>query len=199
MTIQAAHPFLFEHRSAPGLLQRAAALAWSLVGALISLRDDAETPPLIMPMARSAEADAAPQVSQEALDRFQTIIVPLLDSAYNFARFLCRDADAASDIVQDAFLRAYRGFEGFRGGDPRAWMFAIVRNCHRAWQAEGRRKSRFEVSMTAAGDGDDMEPPAFQIASDADTPEDETIQKSQSVRVRQVVSGLAEPLREILV
>ena len=61
-------------------------------------------------------------------DRFQREIVPHLDAAYNFARFLSRNADAAQDIVQESFLRAYRGFDGYQGGDARAWIFSIVSN-----------------------------------------------------------------------
>ena len=56
-----------------------------------------------------------------------------LGAAQNLARFLSRDADVAEDIVQEAFLQAYRGFQGYRGSDPSAWVFAIVRNCHRNW------------------------------------------------------------------
>ena len=55
----------------------------------------------------------------DSLARFKQNIVPQLDAAYNFARFLSRDADAAQDIVQEAFLRAYRSFAD-RGGDARA-------------------------------------------------------------------------------
>ena len=46
----------------------------------------------------------------DTLARLKQNIVPQLDAAYNFARFLSRDADAAQDIVQEAFLRAYRSF-----------------------------------------------------------------------------------------
>lgn len=73
----------------------------------------------------------------ETMRRFQQTIIPHLDAAYNFARFLSRDADAAQDIVQEAYLRAYRGFGGFRDGDARAWTFTIVRNCYHARLQEG--------------------------------------------------------------
>lgn len=152
---------------------------------------------LISAMARPAEA-SAPAMSRETLQRFQSTIVPHLDSAYNFARYLSRDPDAAGDIVQDAFLRAYRAFDGFRGGDSRAWVFAIIRNCHRAWQNEGRYKARYEISITPDSD-DDAEHPVHRIASDADTPEVSTMRQSESARVRAVIAGLSEPMREVLV
>jgi RNA polymerase sigma-70 factor (ECF subfamily) len=151
----------------------------------------------ICAMVRPAEA-SAPAISRETSQRFQSTIVPHLDSAYNFARYLSRDPDAASDIVQDAFLRAYRGFDSFRGGDARAWVFAIVRNCHHAWHNQGRRKARYEVSMTTESD-DDADHPVNRIAADTDTPEASTMRRSEQVRVRGVIAGLSEPMREVLV
>jgi RNA polymerase sigma-70 factor (ECF subfamily) len=148
-------------------------------------------------MVRPAEAVSA-TTSRETLQRFQSTIVPHLDSAYNFARYLSRDPDAASDIVQDAFLRAYRSFEDFRGGDTRAWVFAIVRNCHNAWQNEGRRKARYEVSLTVDSD-DDAEHPVNRVASEIDTPEASTMRRSEAARVRGVIAGLPEAMREVLV
>lgn len=180
------------------LFARSTAPAGSWMNLLISTRDMIWAKVQVAPMVRPIEAQAAPGISPETLARFQGTIVPHLDSAYNFARFLCRDPEAAGDIVQDAFLRAYRSFEGYRGGDARAWLFTIVRNCHRAWQIAGRRKSHFEVSMTAADDAD-TDHPAYQVASESDTPEATTIQRSESARVRKVIASLSQPMREILV
>lgn len=59
---------------------------------------------------------------------FDQTMLPHLDAAYNLARWLLRHDQDAQDAVQDAFLRAYRSFERFRGGDGRAWLLTIVRN-----------------------------------------------------------------------
>jgi RNA polymerase sigma-70 factor (ECF subfamily) len=140
---------------------------------------------------------AGSAVDRRSMQRFQHIFVPHLDAAYSFARFLSRDADAAQDIVQEAFLRAYRNFETYRDGDPRAWLFAIVRNCCHAWRQQDRRKARFEQQL-----GDDADPDEsgeYQIASEEDTPETATIRRSEQQRVRDVISMLPEAMREILV
>ena len=130
------------------------------------------------------------------LARFRQDIVPQLDAAYNFARFLSRDADAAQDIVQEAFLRAYRSFAGYRGGDARAWVFTIVRNCYHSWLTERRRKSRVEVDYDGEGDSDEV---ISTIPSDEDTPETALVRKAEAQTVRLILNAMPRPFREILV
>jgi RNA polymerase sigma factor (sigma-70 family) len=148
----------------------------------------------------ASERKAAPARSTGANDtllRFQRDIVPQLDAAYNFARFLSRDADAAQDIVQEAFLRAYRGFDGYQGGDARAWIFAIVRNCYHNWLLDRRRKAVHEVDVHGK---DDLEENAIDnVPSDEDNPETSLLRRAQSGAVRHVLNKLPRPLREILV
>ncbi len=63
-----------------------------------------------------------------SLSDFESVVLPHLDAAYNLARWLTRSDHDAQDAVQDAYLRAFRGFDSFRGGDARAWLLTIVRN-----------------------------------------------------------------------
>ena len=134
--------------------------------------------------------------ANDTLIRFQRDIVPQLDAAYNFARFLSRDADAAQDIVQEAFLRAYRSFEGYQGGDARAWIFAIVRNCYHNWLIDRRRKMRLEADGHDNGTNDDL---AHNVASDDDDPEMSLLRRTESDTVRHVLGKLPRALREMLV
>ena len=67
-----------------------------------------------------------PEPSERA--RFEQTMLPHLGAAYNLARWLTRDEHDAEDVVQEAYLRALRYFRGFRGGDGRAWILAVVRN-----------------------------------------------------------------------
>jgi RNA polymerase sigma-70 factor (ECF subfamily) len=64
---------------------------------------------------------------------FEHEVLPHLDAAYNLARWLTRNEQDAQDVVQEAFLRAFRFFPGFRGGDTRAWLMKIVRNTCYTW------------------------------------------------------------------
>src|SRR5690349_9414793 len=59
---------------------------------------------------------------------FEATVLPHLDAAFNFARWLTRDDAEAEDVVQDACLRALRYFSSLRDGDARTWLFAIVQN-----------------------------------------------------------------------
>jgi RNA polymerase sigma-70 factor (ECF subfamily) len=65
-------------------------------------------------------------------------MLPHLAAAYNLARWLTRNGADAEGLVQDAYLRALKGFEGFRGGDGRAWLLRIVRNTCYTWLQENR-------------------------------------------------------------
>lgn len=119
---------------------------------------------------------------------FRRLLLPHLDAAYAFARYLCRDATAAEDVVQDAFLRAYRGFHGYRGGDAKAWLFAIVRSSFLDWTRSQRRWNAL------SGDDD-----AEELADEADTAEDRLLREADDMSVRQAVEALPDPFRETLV
>jgi RNA polymerase sigma factor (sigma-70 family) len=62
--------------------------------------------------------------------RFEAQVLPHLDAAYRFARWLSRSPGDADDLVQEAVLRAFRSFEDLRGPDARPWLLSIVKNCH---------------------------------------------------------------------
>src|SRR5579862_7683452 len=59
---------------------------------------------------------------------FEQVALPHLDAAYNLARWLVRNPHDAEDVVQEAYLRAFKFFSGYQGGDARSWLLKIVRN-----------------------------------------------------------------------
>jgi RNA polymerase sigma factor (sigma-70 family) len=132
--------------------------------------------------------------TDDAHESFHAQIVPLLDSAYSFARYLSRDADAAQDIVQDAFLRAYRSFGGYRGGNARAWLFTIVRNCYLGSLQNRRRTSRLSGDAREE-DGSDV----LEVASQDDTPEEALLRKGESEAVQLAIATLPRRLREVII
>lgn len=111
-------------------------------------------------------------------------MLPHMNAAYSFARYLTRDPAAAEDIVQDAYLNALRGFDTWRGDSPKAWLLTIVRNCYLA---------------TIVARRPDLAAEDMDTTSVAATPEDILIQRHDAARVRQAIDRLSQPFREILV
>ncbi len=140
--------------------------------------------------ARAAEAERTRQ--------FRETILPHMDGAYNFARYLSRDATAAEDIVQEAFLRAFRAFGNFRGQAPKAWLFAIVRNCFLDWAAGRSGHDRVLVDEGALSEAQSQ---ALTNIADAeqDDPEIALLRRREAETVRAVVENLPEPFRGTLV
>src|SRR5438128_5051275 len=66
--------------------------------------------------------------AKEELTSFEEAMLPHLDAAHNLAKWLLRNEQDAQDVVQEAYLRAFRSFSGFRGTNGRAWLLTIVRN-----------------------------------------------------------------------
>lgn len=126
----------------------------------------------------------------EKCKRFERLIVPHLDAAHDLARWLLRDPAAAQEAVQEAYLRAYRFFDSFRGEEGRAWMLAIVRNtCFTLLDREPPRAS-FET---------------FDEALHADTPnglpapEEVAMTREAQALVHGAVAALPEEFREVIV
>jgi len=128
---------------------------------------------------------------------FRRLILPHLDGAFNLARYLMRDAHSAEDVVQDAVLRAFRGFGQYRGGSPRAWLFTIVRNCCRTAQAG--RAGAVSLVITEGALSDEAAAELSHKADPGPSPEEEVFRKADVDRVRLAIEAIPEPFRETIV
>jgi RNA polymerase sigma-70 factor (ECF subfamily) len=81
--------------------------------------------------------------------RFEAVVVPHLDAAFNLARWILRSGADAEDASQEATLRAYRFFDGFHGGDVRAWLPLIVRNTCSTWPPDQMTNNKHIVYARA--------------------------------------------------
>ena len=101
------------------------------------------------------------------LGDFERLILPHFDAAFNLARWLTRNEQDAQDMVQEACLRAFRFFDGFRGGDPRAWLLATVRNTCYTWLEQNRRSNHVAAfdETIHSGAGESMDPSALALKS----------------------------------
>jgi RNA polymerase sigma-70 factor, ECF subfamily len=91
--------------------------------------------------------------------------LPHLDAAYNLARWLTRNPDDAQDMVQEAFLRAFKFFDTLRGADSRAWLLTIVRNTCYTWLQQNRPHvlaTPFDEDMHS-GESDSADPATLAL------------------------------------
>jgi RNA polymerase sigma-70 factor, ECF subfamily len=121
--------------------------------------------------------------------QFEQAILPHLDAAYNLARWLVRSPADADDVVQESFLRALRFFDGFRGGDSRAWILKIVRNTCYSWVRKNRPADLAEEFDETIHSGEGS-------AQDA---EGMLVLRAESERMRKALEALPVTFREVLV
>lgn len=143
----------------------------------------------------NGSAPGDPEASGADVARFREIILPHLDGAYNLARYLTRDPVLSEDVVQDAFLRAFRNFGQMRGESPRAWLFAIVRNCCRSAQTAPAAARLVHESDLSEADSSAL----ANHVGDTETPEDHAIREGEIANLRAAIEALPEPFREAIV
>jgi RNA polymerase sigma-70 factor, ECF subfamily len=103
-------------------------------------------------------------------ERFEQTVLPHLDAAYNLARWLTRNEPDAQDVTQEACLRAFRFFDGYQGGNMRAWLLTIVRHTCYTWLHQNRPPGSAvefdeEIHSDESTGGAD---PEFQVLASAD-------------------------------
>jgi RNA polymerase sigma-70 factor, ECF subfamily len=126
---------------------------------------------------------------EHQLPNFEQAVLPHLDAAYNLARWLTRHGQDAEDVVQEAYLRAFRFFPGFRGGDARAWLMKIVRNTCYTWFHANRPLQ----------DAAEFDENVFPPDSHAPNPEEAVLQNDSDTLVRKALEMLPQNSREVLI
>lgn len=120
---------------------------------------------------------------------FEQTVLPHLDAAFNYARWLTRNDAEAEDVVQDACVRAIRFFSSLRDDDARAWLFTIVRN---TWYSRVSRLAKMTAGAPLS-DGQDQWP------DNALDPEERLLQQHTVALVRQALEQLPVDFREVIV
>jgi len=126
---------------------------------------------------------------QNKLATFEEAVLPHLDAAYNLAHWLTRNDTDAEDVVQEAYLRAFKFFGGFHGADGRSWLLAIVRNTCYSWMQHNRSP---ELSVP-------LDDELHEIESKDLNPEALLVQRADTLMVRQALEELPVEFREVLV
>lgn len=130
--------------------------------------------------------------------RFEAIVLPHLDAAYNLARWLARNDSDAEDIVQEAYLRAFRFFDGFQGEEGRAWLLAIVRNTCYTWLRQTAGEPSNEPFDEEAPGLSDRVSATRQEASDGN-PERQLSQEDDRQAINEALRRLPLGYREIVI
>jgi RNA polymerase sigma-70 factor (ECF subfamily) len=129
-----------------------------------------------------------------ALRRFEALVLPCLDAAFNLARWLLRDDGAAEDVVQESVLRAWRYFASLQGDEARPWFLGIVRNAcfTHLEQRRGRpEQAGFEESA--------LEALQWDAGQSAAGPEVAAHASRERALIDAALRALPPPLREVVV
>jgi len=132
------------------------------------------------------EQDAA---QERELASFEETMLPHMDAAHNLAKWLLRNEEDARDVVQEAYLRAFKSFGGFHGSNGRAWLLTIVRNTSYTLLKKNRAvdlTTTFDEEIHASGHESVSPATLLERSEDADL-------------VREAMDKLPVDFREILV
>lgn len=137
-------------------------------------------------LALRANRDTQSMFRNPSSAQFEQMFLPHLDAAYNLARVLMRNAQDAEDAVQEAYLRAFRSFGGFRGDTARPWLLTIVRNTCFTLLQQNRGRGQTDL------DSDRLPAPIR-------SPEAEALDREQSAGLQRCIGELPEDFREAIV
>jgi RNA polymerase sigma-70 factor (ECF subfamily) len=136
-------------------------------------------------------------ISSQKEGRFEAMVLPHLDSAFNLARWLARNDQDAEDIVQEAYLRAFKFFDGFHGDNGRPWLLGIVRNTFHTWYEQNkaqRQGTEFDEQLHGT---DSVENSSSAFADG--NPETVLMRKDARCQVNKALKELSTEFREVLI
>lgn len=126
---------------------------------------------------------------RDRLKAFEQGVLPHLDAAHNLARWLAGNDQDAQDVAQEACLRAFKFFGGFRGDNPRAWLLAIVRNTFYSWLRKNRPADALQ----------ELDDEAREIADPSAAMASLPARQDDAEAVRRAIANLPVGFREIVV
>lgn len=134
---------------------------------------------------------------QEKRARFERLVLPHIDAAYGLAVWLVRNEARAEEGVQEACLRAFQFFDGFRGGNARPWLLRIVRNTCYTLIARDRDLGMADEFDESHHDEETIAPGA--VVSFPPNPETAAIENADRELVQRCLRALPAEFREVVI
>jgi RNA polymerase sigma-70 factor (ECF subfamily) len=151
-------------------------------------------------LAAARQRQRGAKMADSKARRFEQLVMPHLDSAYNLARYLTRNDADAQDVVQEACMRAFKYLDGFDGQYANAWLLKIVRNTCYSWLKENRPS---EETLTLDDDLDEIDRDQAAMAMNARglgrSPEELVGIRRDTERLNRAIEKLLPAYREILI
>lgn len=148
--------------------------------------DDLESSPKVVKFVVLNKRQEQDSAQEPELTSFEETMLPHMDAAYNLAKWLLHNEQDAQDVVQEAYVRAFKSFGGFRGSNGRAWLLTIVRNTSYTLLKKNRA-----ADLTTPFDEEIHVEESLSPATIAEHSEDAEL-------IRQVMEELPVEFREIL-
>ena len=164
-------------------------MATRLKAAYVASSEDSDSSAKIVKFSVVRGHQEQQAAQEEAAASFETLMLPHLDAAYNLAKWLLRNEDDARDVVQEAYLRAFKSFGGFHGSNGRPWLLTIVRNT-----AYTLIKKNQTANLTTPFDEEQ-----YVLDRESTSPATALEQDEESKLVRQAMERLPDEFREVLI
>jgi RNA polymerase sigma factor (sigma-70 family) len=136
--------------------------------------------------------DDSPFNPPTEIELFEQLILPHLNAAYNLARWLTRNEPDAQDVVQEAYLRAFRFFGGYQGGDAKSWLLTVVRNTFYTWRHREKRMETIPFDEITHS-------PHLSAAGETPNAEQQLVHEARADALRACIEALPLEYREVLV
>lgn len=146
-------------------------------------------------MTREEELKTVERVLGGDVNAFETLVLSYEKNVYNLALRMVKNPEDASDMVQEAFIRAYNSLASFRGESKfSVWLYRIVSNvCLDFLRSRSRHPT---VSLSV--ENDEGEETELDIPDESQSPEALLERRLTRDSVRRGLDALSEEYRQIL-
>lgn len=131
------------------------------------------------------------------LEAFNQLVMLYQDSIYNQAYWMMKEQEAAEDMTQEAFIRAFQSLKSFRGGSFRSWLARIVTNLCLDELRRVKRRPTIPL-LPSDPEGEENDSPGW-LADPNMNVEEAVVSSELNSKLRRLVEGLPTEYRTALI